>query len=425
MSEKKLTVGLIGVGTVGRSTLGLLQKRRDELRSRHALTFHVKRIAEKDPRKRKGLKAFGAVVSQDVHALLNDPEIDTVVELIGGEHPAYEIILEALRKKKNVVTGNKQLIATLGEKLFKEARKNNCYLGFRASITGCHQVKNHLEYGGTIKSILGVYNGTTNYILSRMEEADVSLSDALKEAQDLGFAERNASLDIDGSDSAHKMIVVTRLAFAHELKKADFHIEGIEGIKREDVRYAKELGYGVRLLGTIRRDGNSLEVRLHPCLVGKDKQLAHLKGVQNGIEITDEARGNNSLVALGAGGDPAGSAVLADLIDIANDTVLQLPATRKQFRVKKMSQVKCEYYLRFNAVNKPGVLAKIATVLARHGINIRTVIQKGPGPRAVTPIIVITDRALERETQKAVRAIDQLPITRGKTELIRLAEGAF
>ncbi len=425
MRDKKLTVGLIGAGTVGRSTLGLLQKRKAELRTRHGLSFCVKRIAEKDPKKRRGLEAFGSIVSHDFDAILNDPEIDTVVELIGGITPAYDIVIEALRRKKNVVTANKYLLATRGERVFKEARKNNCYLGFRAAITGCHQAKNHLEYGGTIKSILGVFNGTTNYILWRMEEDDTDFSNALKKAQELGYAERNASLDIDGFDSAHKMIVVARLAFAHQLKLNDFHIEGIGGIKIDDVRYAKELGYVVRLLGTIRRDGNSLEVRLHPCLVGKDKQLAHLKGVQNGIEITDEARGNNSLVALGAGGDPAGSAVLADLIDIANDTVLQLPATRKQFRVKKMSQVKCEYYLRFNAVNKPGVLAKIATVLARHGINIRTVIQKGPGPRAVTPIIVITDRALERETQKAVRAIDQLPITRGKTELIRLAEGAF
>lgn len=422
MKEKKLTIGLIGLGTVGYSFFNLLEERKNELKKQHGLNFYLKKIAEKDPKKKKTLKSFSGIFCKNVEEILGDPEIDTVIELIGGINPANGIIKEALKSKKNVVSGNKELLATLGSKLFKKASTNNCYLGFRAALTGCHQILSHLEYGGAIKSILGIFNGTTNYILSQMEKNNMSFSDALERAEKLGYAERNSSLDISGKDSAHKLMLIVRLAFGYSLKRKDFHIEGIEDIEIQDVQFAKELGYVIKLLGIIKRENNILEVRTHPCLISKNSPLAGLKDVENGIEIVDKARGNTALIAEGAGGNPAASAILADLFDIANDSGIHLPEPIEKFSIKKISLIKCKYYIRFNAINKPGVLAKIASVLAKHNINIRKVIQKGEEIGAVMPIIIITDEAIEKEAQKAVKIIDKLPIVKSKTKLIRIEE---
>jgi len=425
MKEKKLTIGLIGLGTVGYSVFNLLKKRKNELKKHHGIVFSLKKIADKHIEKKKNLNSFSGILCKNAKDILNDPEIDTVIELIGSEPPAYEIIKEALRNKKNVVTGNKHLLAEQGDKLFKEATKNNRYLGFRAAMTGCHQVLSHLEYGGTIKSILGVFNGTTNYILCQMENNDISFPDALEKAQKIGYAERDPALDVNGFDTAHKVILIARLAFAYNLKKNNFYIEGIKDIEIQDVHFAKELGYAIKLLGIIKKENGVLEVRVHPCLIPKNKTLAIVKGVENGIEIIDEARGNNGYVAEGAGGDPAASAVLADLLDLANDSRISLPEPVEKLSIKKMALVRCKYYIRFNAINKPGVLAKISSVLAKHSINIRSVVQKGEKIGAVTPIIVITDEALERDAQKAIKIIDNLPVVKNKTKLIRIEEKVF
>lgn len=422
MKEKKISLGLIGLGTVGASVFDLLEKREDELKRQHGLSFCLKRIAEKDPKKKKNLGSFRGILSEEAEEILNDPEIDTIIELIGSVEPAYRIIKEALKRKKNVVTGNKRLLALHGESLFKEADRNNCCLGFRAAMTGCHQVLNHLEYGGAIKSILGIFNGTTNYVLSEMGEHNLAFSEALKQAQRLGYAEKDPSLDIDGLDSAHKLILVTRLAFAYDLKLDSFYIEGIRNITLEDVQFTRELGYVIKLLALIKREDNILEARLHPCLIPKDRPLALIKGVENGIEIIDQARGKGGLIAEGAGGGPAASAVLADLIDLANGSGVHLPKLTEALSLKKMSLVSSKYYIRFNAVNKPGVLAQIASILAKNNINIRSVIQKGEELGAMVPIIIITDEALEKETQKAVKTIDALPLVKSKTKLIRIEE---
>ena len=427
MKEKKMTIGLIGLGTVGYGVFNLLKKRENELKKQHGIVFSLKKIVDRHPEKQTNISSFSNLLCKNAKDILNDTEIDTVIELIGGENPAYEIIKEALRKKKNVVTGNKQLLAEHGDKLFKEAAKNNRYLGFRAAMTGCHQVISHLEYGGTIKSILGVFNGTTNYILSQMENNNISFSDALEKAQKLGYAEKDPSLDIGGFDTAHKVILITRLAFAYNLKKKDFYIEGIKDIEIQDVVFARELGYAIKLLGIIKKEKGVLEVRVHPCLIPKNKTLALVKGVENGIEIIYEARGNNGYVAEGAGANPAASAVIADLLDLANDSRISLPEPVEKLSIKKMYLVRCKYYIRFNAINKPGVLAKISSVLAKHSINIRTVIKKGEEIGAIVPIIIITDEASERDTQKALKIIDKLPIIerKSKTKLIRIEEKVF
>lgn len=422
MSQKKLTIGLIGGGTVGNSVLELLEQTGSKLKSRHGLVFYIKRIAEKDAKRRMTLKRFGGILCKNAKQILDDTEIDTVIEVIGGKVDAEKIIIEALKKRKNVVTGNKGLLASHGKRLFKEASKYNCYLGFRAALTGCQEIRNLLEYGVTSKTVLGIFNGTTNYILSKMDENSMSFSDALKEAQKLGYAEKDPSLDIDGGDSANKLILTVRLAFAHNLKLEDFHFEGIRDVEIQDVQFAKELGYTIKLLGVMKKENNILEVRVHPCLIPEDTLLASVKGVYNGIRVISDAGEVNDWTAEGAGGRAAAGAIIRDLIDIANETKFRLPELGGKLCIKKMSSVKCKYYIRLSAVNKPGVLAKIASVLAKHNINIRSVIQKGEEIETIVPIIVITDEAMEKEAQKAIKMIDSLPIVKRRTKLIRIEE---
>jgi homoserine dehydrogenase len=422
MKEKKITIGLIGLGTVGFSVFNLLNQRKEELLKQHGINFYLKMIMEKDKEKIKKIKNFSGIYCQNIEEMLNDPEIDTVVELIGGIDPAKEMILKSLKKSRNVVTGNKQLLAVFGDKLFKEARKNNAFLGFRAAMTGCHSVLNHLQYGGMIKSIIGVFNGTTNFILSQMDENNMDFSDALKKAQELGFAEKNPSLDIEGRDTAHKAILITRLAFMCHLKPSEIYIEGIKNIDLKDMEYAKEFGYTIKLLGIIKKEKNTLEIRIHPCLIPNKKAMALIKGAENSIEIIDDARGVGGLIAEGAGGNPAASAIVADLIDIANDSKVFMPDAVGKYVIKKISKIKSKYYFRFNALNKPGVLGKISTILARHNINIKNVTQKGDKIGNFVPVIIITYEAQEREVQKAIKKIDNSSITNSKTKIIRIEE---
>ncbi len=422
MSKKKVIIGLIGAGTVGNGVIKLLEETARELKSRHGLIFYIKRIAEKDPKRRKALKQSGHILCKNVNEILDDPEIDTVIEVISGIGDAKEIIKGSLKKRKNVVTGNKRLLALSGEGLFKLASQYDCHLGFRAALTGCQVIQSHLEYGVTIKSILGIFNGTTNYILSEMEDNNMSFADALKEAQRLGYAEKDPSLDIDGRDTANKVILTARLAFAHRLKREDFYCEGIRDIRIQDVEFAKQQGYAIKLLGIIREENNILEVRVHPCLVPKDTLLASVKGVHNGIRVISDAGEVNNWTAEGAGGRAAAGAIIYDLIDIANETKLRLPELVRKPSIKKMPSLKCKYYIRVRVMNKPAVLAKIASALAKHNINIRSVVQKGVDIGAIVPIVIITDEAMEKEVQKAAKTINSLPIVKSRMKLIRIEE---
>ncbi|MBT9132231.1 homoserine dehydrogenase [candidate division NPL-UPA2 bacterium Unc8] len=423
MKKRKLSIGLFGLGTVGSEVVGLLAKGRRELKRRYNIELHLKRIVEIDLNSEKAKMVPQSILTPLADDILNDPEIDTVIELIGSVSPAKKIILTALKAGKNVVTANKALLAMDGNCIAREVEKNNCHLGFRAAITGCHETLNYLAHTSTIQSITGIFNSTSNYILSGMEQANESMEKILKKAQKYGYAEQNPSLDIGGVDAAHKLIILIRLAFATTLGMNELYIEGISGIALQDIQFAREMEYRIRLLGIARRDGNKIEARVHPCLLPEEAPLSLLKGVENGIQINDRSIGQVASFAEGAGGAPAASAVISDLIDIAEgkSTIWPREASEK-LSVKPMNSVKFKYYIRFNAENKPGVLARIASLLGKHQVNIKTVVQKEESHHNFTPIIMTTDEAKEENVHRALKLIDQLTVIREKSTLIRIED---
>lgn len=413
---KKLNIGLIGFGTVGSSVKSIVEKRKEEVKRQHGFEFNIKRIAD------KGKLRIPKKLLSSVEDIIHDPEIDTVLEIIGGIHPAREIILKALKQGKNVITANKALLAKRGELLISEARKNDCYFGFRAAMTGCYEVLDRLHYGGTVERVVGVFNGTCNYILTEMEKNNKDFGQILSQAQKLGYAERNPSRDIDGSDTADKVRVIARLVLAAPLQGKDFYVEGIRGISLQDIQYAQKLGYKIKLLGIIKREKKQADIRVHPALIPQNKILASLVGVENCIQTYDSLKGESSLVAPGAGGNPPAMAVFSDLIDTAREVKIHWPTIKKKISLKRINLIKCKYYFRFSAVNQPGVLAKVASALAKFNVNIDKVIQEGKQPGAVVPIIIITSEALEGDVRKALKIIDNLAVIKEKTKLIRIEE---
>lgn len=420
MKRQKLNIGLFGLGTVGSEVVRLLSKEGRELKEHHNIELCLKKIVEIDLSGKKAKIAPALISSAD--EVFADPKIDTVVELVGNVSSAKKIILTALKSRKNIVTANKALLATDGNFIVKEARKNNCHLGFRAAITGCHETLNYLAHAGTIHSITGVFNGTSNYILSEMEQANENMEKVLRKAQEYGYAEQDPSLDIGGVDAAHKLIILIRLAFATTLKMNELYIEGIGHIALQDIQFAREMGYRIKPVGIARRNRNKIEARVHPCLLPEKAPLSFLKGIENGIQINDCSRGQVAFFARGAGGAPAASAVISDLIDIAEGKSTLWPHETTKLSPKPMNSVRCKYYIRFNAENKPGVLAQIASLLGSHHVNIRTVVQKGENCHGSTPIIMTTDEAKEEDILKALKLIDQLTVIRGKSVLIRIEE---
>lgn len=425
MIEQKINLGLLGLGTVGSSVVKILSERKNDFKLNYGVEFKLDKIAVRQINAKRKVKVPRKILTINPDEILKDPNIDTVIELIGGISPAKEFIIKALKNKKNVVTGNKHLLALHGDKLINEARKNNCYLGFRAAITGCHQILEHMSYGGSsIKNIVGIFNGTCNYILTEMEKANKNFDEVLKQAQECGYAEQDPSTDIDGIDTKDKVIIIAKLVYGLSLKKGDFYVEGIRNIDSQDIKSVNELGYRIKLLGIIRRDNNMLEIRVHPALVPQGRNLALLKGVENGIQINDDLRGQRGLYAEGAGGNPTASAVIMDLMNIANGISITWPKTINELRVKRMSSVKCKYYMRFNTVNKPGVLARVSSVLGKFNINIRNVIQKGEDRKigAIVPIIILSDDAIERDVQKAIKQINKFKLSKEKAKIIRIED---
>jgi len=425
MKERKLNIGLFGLGTVGSEVVKLLAKGRMELEQRHNIELHLKRIVEINLNSEKAKMVPQSILTPLADDILNDPEIDTIIELTGSVSQAKRIILTALEAGKNVVTANKALLATDGACIVREVEKNNCYMGFRAAITGCHEILNYLAHTSTIQSIIGIFNSTSNYILSGMEQANERMEKILKKAQKYGYAEQNPSLDIGGVDAAHKLIILVRLAFATTLGMNELYIEGISGIALQDIQFAREMGYRIRSLGIARRDGNEIEARVHPCLLPEEAPLSLLKGVENGVQINDRSRGQVASFAEGAGGAPAASAVISDLIDIAEGKSTIWPQeTSEKLSVKPINSVRCKYYIRFNAENKPGVLAQIASLLGSHEVNIKTVVQKGGNLHNLVPIIITTDEAKEENVHRALKLIDQLTVIKEKSTLIRIEESS-
>ncbi len=421
---KKLKVGLFGLGTVGSSVVEILRSRKSEFK-KDGYEFILKRVCEKNARRSRSLGLKSSLLTTSVSRIINDPEIDVVIELIGGEHPAKSIIDGALRNRKGVITANKKIIAYGGHALVRKAKRNGCYFGFRAAITGCHIVMDQLVHGGPIRSVVGVFNGTCNYILTRMKELGKEQDEVVREAQELGYAEKNPSEDIDGIDTEYKVRILSMLVFGFKPPRERMFVEGIRGITLDDLKFSDQLGYEIRLLGILNKQKSMMDVRVHPALVPRGSRFAMLRGVQNCIEIDDVLRGVGGAMYEGAGGAPAASAVVQDLIDVADGAPINWPSHERvegSLSLIPTGLVRSRYYLLFKARNKPGVLASIASAFARNRINIAKVEQKEEEKKGLLPIVLITDDAVEADLLKTLKRISQIDVVKGEPKLIRILD---
>jgi homoserine dehydrogenase len=425
-----VNVGIIGFGIVGSGTAKILIENMDVLRERLGFEITLKRIADLDIERDRGIRIPNGVLVKDVNMIFGDPDIHIVVELIGGIRPAKDFILKAIKNGKHVVTANKALLATEGTDIFKAAREAGVEVGFEASVAGAIPIIKVMKeslIANRIKAIYGIINGTSNFILTKMTDEHVEFSDALKEAQALGYAEADPTLDIEGIDTAHKLTILSTLAYGIPLSFDAVHIEGITGIAAQDISFASELGYKVKLLAITKEANGEIELRVHPTMLPKDYLIAKVDGPFNAIYVDGDATGSTLYYGRGAGSVPTGSAVVSDIADIARNIqnnaigrVPTIPMTVRDVKIKKIDDVLSRYYFRFSAIDKPGVLSKISGILGNYNISIASVIQKGRRIGEAVPLVVLTHEAKERDVRQAVREIDALPVVMDKTVFIRV-----
>jgi homoserine dehydrogenase len=425
-----INVGIIGFGTVGSGTAKVLLENKDILRERLGFELKLKRISDLDIKRDRGIKVPDGVLTTDVNMIFNDPDIQIVVELIGGIRPAKDFILKAIQKGKHVVTANKALLATEGTDIFAAALKAGVEVGFEASVAGAIPIIKVMKEGliaNRINAIYGIINGTSNYILTKMTDENVEFSDALKEAQALGYAEADPTFDIEGIDTAHKLTILATLAYGIPLSFNSVHIEGISKISAQDIAFATEFGYKLKLLAITKKSNGEVELRVHPTMLPKDYLIAKVDGPFNAIYVDGDATGSTLYYGRGAGSVPTGSAVVSDIADIARNIqknsigrVPTIPKILKKNKIKKIDDVLSRYYFRFSALDKPGVLSKISGILGNYNISIASVIQKGRRVGEAVPLVILTHEAREKDVRKALEEIDKLPVVMGKTVVIRV-----
>lgn len=418
---RTINIGIIGLGTVGSGVVSILRKNRAI-----GVPIRIAGIAEIDKKKWQGMDS--SILTTDVNKVIDNSDI--VVELIGGCRTAKDIVIGALKKGKAVVTANKALLAEFGREIFSTAERYGCDIYYEASVAGGIPIIKILREGlvaNRISSILGIVNGTSNYILTKMQEEGADFKKALAEAQKEGYAEQDPSLDVEGIDSAHKLVILSSLAMKRWINLKDVYIEGITHITHSDILYADELGYAIKLLAICKDQKGKIEVRVHPTLLPKQHQLSGVNGVYNAIFITGDNVGSQLFYGRGAGKFPAASAVVADIVDVARNlyfgTRHRVPIIRYSTQTKSirpMEDVVSECYLRFTVVDRPGVLAKISGILGRHKISIASVIQKARHRVYAVPVVMMTHKAVERDIRKALSQIDRLPEVRAKTVMIRV-----
>lgn len=429
---KPVYVGLIGLGTVGSGVAKILLEKGGLLAKRVGTPIVLKRIVDKYPERVK-LKVRKGILSTNIDDLFNDDSISIVVELVGGHEPARSFILKAIERGKHVVTANKALLAVHGREIFTAAGQKGVDIGFEASVGGGIPVIRAVREGlvaDNIQSILGIMNGTSNYILSKMTDEGSSFGDVLKEAQNKGYAEADPSYDVEGIDAAHKLAIISTLAYGSFVRLEDIYTEGIAHIEPLDIAFAKEFGYRVKLLAISRLNGESIEIRVHPTMIPCGHLLADVNGVYNAFYLRGDAAGQVLLYGLGAGMMPTGSAVVSDIVDLARNllkgTVQRVPALScridqmSTLPIRPMDDLVCRYYMRFPAMDQPGVLSKIAGVLGRNGISIESVIQKGRDVRGSVPIVMMTHEARESNVRRALAKIDRLEVVTAPAMFIRI-----
>ena len=429
---KAINLGFIGFGKVGSGVIKILNEKRGFLSAKTGLEINIRKICDKDIASKRNVSVDKKLLSRDVKDILDDPKIDIVVELMGGVSPAREFIKEALKKGKSIVTANKALLAEHGQELFTEAAERGKSIYFEASVGAGIPIIKSLREGliaNRFNSIFGILNGTSNFILSKMSSDGCSFGEALKEAQGCGFAEKDPSLDIEGIDSAHKLVLLTYLCFGRIVSLKDIYVEGISRISQADVDYTKELGFQIKLLAIAKREAEDLEVRVHPTLIPETHLLASVGGVNNAIYVSSDLAGELLFYGPGAGQMSAASAVVADIMDLTQDIKaglfrpnLNTVADKSIKNLRKTEDFSSRYYIRFMAQDQPGVLAGVSGILAKFGISIASVTQKERRRLQAVPIIMITHEAKEKSLRSALEAITRLAAIKEKPVAIRIED---
>jgi len=432
---RTIHVGLLGCGTVGTGVAKILIQNRELIFSRVGAALNLKWVADIDQETDRGIRFDEGVFISDAFKVVDDPDIDIVIEMIGGEEIARDLILRAIDNGKPVVTANKALLAVHGNAIFKAAMDRGVDLAFEASVGGCMPIIKSLREslaGNHIKSMAGILNGTCNYILSRSTDDGSSFEDVLAEAQKNGFAEADPSLDIEGIDTAHKLAILTALAYGMEINFNDIYIEGISKITPMDIEFAGQFGYRIKLLAITKNTGDAIEARVHPTMIPFSNPLSGVNGVLNAVTISGDAIGDMMLYGYGAGMMPTASAVVGDVVDLARNLLsgstgrvplmaFQMDHIRK-IPVLPMKETQVHYYFRFSALDRPGVLSKISGILGDYDISIKSVHQKGRRTNGAVPIVMLTHLAKEADVQKALSDIYNLDVVSDRPVLIRIED---
>lgn len=433
---KILKAGLLGIGTVGSGTYAVLARNQAEIVRRIGMEIRICRVADRNLALAQQVTAGQVPVTDDAFAIVNDPEIDVVIELIGGYTVAKELVLQAIANGKHVVTANKALLAVHGNEIFAAAEQAGVIVAFEAAVAGGIPIIKALREGlagNTIAWVAGIINGTTNFILSEMREKGLAYEDVIAEAQRLGYAEADPTFDVEGIDAAHKLTILSAIAFGMPLKFDQAYTEGITKLQQTDIQYAEELGYRVKLLGIAKRNSEGVELRVHPTLIPEKRLVANVNGAMNAVLVKGDAVGPTLYYGAGAGSEPTASAVIADLIDIARasqmDAALRIPylgfrtEAVANLPVLPISAIQSAYYLRLRVSDKPGVLAALTSILAERNISIDAMLQKeADDDEAETDIVILTHETQEQNMDGAMAQIQALPAVVGHLVKLRMEE---
>lgn len=432
---KQLNVGILGLGTVGGGTYTVLKRNASEITRRTGVAIKVVQVADRNLANAKAL-ATDADVTDDAFAVVNNPAVDVVVELIGGYTLSRELVLKAIANKKHVVTANKALIALHGNEIFAAAKANNVIVSFEAAVAGGIPIIKALREGlgaNRVEWVAGIINGTTNFILTEMREKGLNFADVLGEAQRLGYAEADPTFDVEGIDAAHKLTIMSAIAFGMPMKFEQAYTEGITKLEQVDIKYAEELGYRVKLLGITKRSDSGVELRVHPTLIPEKRLVANVNGAMNAVVVKGDAVGPTLYYGAGAGAEPTASAVVADLMDVArliDATSAQRvpylafqPEQVQDLAILPIDEVQSAYYLRLRASDKPGVLADVTKILGDRSISIDAMLQKEPDENETeADIVILTHITVEKNMNAAIAAIEALEAISGKVVRIRMEE---
>jgi homoserine dehydrogenase len=433
---KTVDIGFLGFGTVGQGTLRILAEQGPLLESRLGARLAVRRVAVRDPKKRREVTLDPSLLTTDPLAVVDDPAVAVVVELMGGIEPARTLILRAIANGKAVVTANKALLALHGPELYRAAAEAGVDLGFEAAVGGGIPLIRAIKEGlvaGRVEALYGIINGTSNYILTKMTDAGASFAEVLAAAQAEGYAEADPTMDVEGIDAAHKLAILVALAFGHPIDFSRIYTEGISRITPTDLRFARGFGYRVKLLAIAKQDADgAVEARVHPTMIPADHPLAAVGGVFNAVYLNGSTTGPVLLYGRGAGGLPTGSAVVSDLVDIARNLLAgaahRVPPLGYQMTavtprvVLPMDRVVSRYYFRFQVFDRPGVLSKISGVLGAHDVSIASMIQEGREAVAAVPIVMMTHEAREADVRTALAEIDRLAVVQEPSLSIRVED---